>query len=305
MDLNVKLQVFEGPLDLLLHLLDKNKVNIYDIPIAEITDQYLEYVALMRQEITPGLSSSESSVDAANMPISTADSDSLTPTANEDNALPMDADTRVKAMDLMSEFMLMAATLLEIKARMLLPPDPNAEEEEEDPRADLVARLLEYKMYKCMAAELKDLQLEASHTLYKPPTIPKEVLAYEEPVNLDELFSGVTLERLNAIFQEVMKKKKQRVDPIRSKFGRIQKEEVSLERRTAELKSYASSHAKFSFRGLLEGQGGKEEVIVTFLAILELMKTGEITITQESLFADIYIESKIAHEAESNKMSDE
>ena len=287
MDLNVKLQVFEGPLDLLLHLLEKNKVNIYDIPIAEITDQYLEYVALMRQNMT-GVKDIASS---QNLP-QVSEAASSQESSNSQQA----SETRVKAMDLMSEFMLMAATLLEIKARMLLPPDPDASEEEEDPRADLVARLLEYKMYKCMAAELKDKQIEASYTMYKEPTIPKKVLAYEEPVNLDELFDGVTLARLNAIFQDVMKKQEQRVDPIRSKFGRIQKEEISLEQRTADLKSYAASHRKFSFRGLLEGENGREEVIVTFLAILELMRTGAITITQESLFADIYIESRITQE---------
>ena len=297
MDLNVKLQVFEGPLDLLLHLLEKNKVNIYDIPIAEITDQYLEYVALMRQEMTQTQEPETLNPDMQD----TLQGQGISASGAHDAAAALDGhiapESRVKAMDLMSEFMLMAATLLEIKARMLLPPDPDASEEEDDPRADLVARLLEYKMYKCMAAELKDRQIEASYTMYKEPTIPKEVLAYEEPVNLDDLFDGVTLARLNAIFQDVMKKQEQRVDPIRSKFGKIQKEEISLEQRTADLKAYAASHRKFSFRGLLKRENGKEEVIVTFLAILELMRTGTITITQESLFADICIESRIAQES--------
>lgn len=273
MELNVKLTVFEGPLDLLLHLLEKNKVNIYDIPIAEITDQYLEYVAVIRREI--------------------AGEPDLGQTGNMDgmDIRDDDADTRIHAMDLMSEFMLMAATLLEIKARMLLPPDPDDSGEEEDPRAELVERLLEYKMFKCMAAELKDRQIEASHVMYRQPSVPKEVMAYEEPVNLDELFKGITLEKLNAIFQDVMKKKDQRIDPIRSKFGKIKKEEISLEQRTSELKAYAASHARFSFRKILEGQEQKEEIIVTFLAILELMRTGVITVTQEELFSDIIIES--------------
>ncbi len=244
MELNVKLQVFEGPLDLLLHLLDKNKVNIYDIPIAEITNQYLEYIAQMQ------------SLD----------------------------------MNVMSEFMVMAATLLDIKSRMLLPADPEAEEEETDPRADLVMQLLEYKMYKCMAEELKDRRREASYSFYKAPTIPKEVLAYEEPVNLDELVGDLTLERLNVIFQEIMRKQTDRVDPIRSKFGKIEKEEISLEERTAALEAYAAEHGRFSFRRMLEGHSGKEEVIVTFLAVLELMKTGRIAISQEELFGDILIE---------------
>lgn len=147
MELNVKLQVFEGPLDLLLHLLEKNKVNIYDIPIVEITSQYMEYIEEMKRQ----------------------------------------------DLNVMSEFLVMAATLIDIKSRMLLPKDPKQEEEEEDPRAELVQQLLEYKMYKCMAFELKDRQIDAEKIMYKTPTIPKEVMAYEEPVDLQELMSDVTL----------------------------------------------------------------------------------------------------------------
>lgn len=248
MELTVKLQVFEGPLDLLLHLLEKNKVNIYDIPIVEITAQYMEYVAEMKRQ---------------------------------------DLDT-------LSEFLVMAATLIDIKSRMLLPKNPDSEEEEEDPRAELVQQLLEYKMYKCMAYELKDRQVDAQRVMFKEPTIPDEVLAYEEPVDVEELVSDVTLAKLNAIFQSIMKKQKDKIDPVRSKFGKIEKEEVSLEDKMAELEDYAQSHRHFSFRGLLEKQASKVKVIVTFLAILELMKMGKITISQEHIFDDIKIDSKIA-----------
>ena len=110
MAISVKLQVFEGPLDLLLHLIEKNKIDIYDIPIVEITAQYLEYIQQMQTE----------------------------------------------DMNVMSEFLVMAATLLDIKCRMLLPKEVNEEGEEEDPRAELVQKLLEYKMYKCISYELKD-----------------------------------------------------------------------------------------------------------------------------------------------------
>lgn len=248
MDLTVKLQVFEGPLDLLLHLLEKNKVNIYDIPIVEITAQYMEYVAQMQRQ---------------------------------------DLDT-------LSEFLVMAATLIDIKSRMLLPRDPDSEEEEEDPRAELVQQLLEYKMYKYMAYELKDRQMDAQRVMFKEPTIPDEILAYEEPVNVAELVSDVTLAKLNAIFQGIMKKQKDKIDPVRSKFGKIEKEEVSLEDKMAELEDYAANHRHFSFRGLLENQPSKVEVIVTFLAILELMKMGKIVISQEHIFDDIKIDSRIA-----------
>ena len=248
MDMTVKLQVFEGPLDLLLHLLDKNKVNIYDIPIVEITKQYMEYIAEMKR----------------------------------------------RDLNVLSEFLVMAATLIDIKSKMLLPSTGEEEEEEEDPRNELVQQLLEYKMYKCMAYELKDRQLDASRVMFKEPTLPEEVLAYEEPVNMEELISDVTLAKLNEIFKNIMKKQVDKIDPVRSKFGKIQKEEVSLEDKMAYLESYAMEHKHFSFRSLLESQCTKVEIIVTFLAILELMKVGKIFISQEHIFDDIKIDSKIA-----------
>lgn len=248
MDLNVKLQVFEGPLDLLLHLIDKNKVNIYDIPIVDITAQYMEYIAEMKR----------------------------------------------RDLDVLSEFLVMAATLIDIKSKMLLPVEVTEEEEAEDPRAELVQQLLEYKMYKCMAYELKDRQMDACKTMFKEPTIPDEVLAYQEPVDINELVSDVTLAKLNDIFQSIMKKQVEKIDPVRSKFGKIQKEEISLEDKMSQLTEYASVHKHFSFRTLLEEQSSKVDIIVTFLAILELMKMGKIIISQERIFDDIKIDSKIA-----------
>ena len=249
MGIPVKLQAFEGPLDLLLHLLDKNKVNIYDIPIVEITNQYMEYIREMQRQ----------------------------------------------DLNVMSEFMVMAATLLDIKAKMLLPAPPAEDDEEsEDPRAQLVQQLLEYKMYKCMANELKDRQLDAGKVWYKKKDIPDEVLAYEEPVNLEELVGDIRLSDLNRIFQSIMKRQEEKIDKVRSKFGKIEKEEVSLEEKMEYLTDYAASHKHFSFRGLLTASSSKVEVIVTFLAILELMKTGKLTIVQEHIFDDIRIESRIA-----------
>lgn len=248
MELTVKLQVFEGPLDLLLYLLDKNKVNIYDIPIVEITAQYMEYIAEMKRQ----------------------------------------------DLDVLSEFLVMAATLIDIKSKMLLPRDPDDEEEETDPRAELVQQLLEYKMYKCMAYELKDRQVDAQRVMFKKPTIPEEVLEYQEPLNVEELVSDVTLAKLNEIFKSIMRKQQDKIDPLRSKFGKIEKEEVSLEEKTEYLENYATTHKHFSFRSLLDAQSSKVEVIVTFLAILELMKTGKILISQEHIFDDIQIDSKIA-----------
>ena len=247
MELKVKLESFEGPLDLLLHLLDKNKVNIYDIPIVEITKQYMEYIREMQRQ----------------------------------------------DLNVMSEFLVMAATLLDIKSRMLLPVDEE-DEEEEDPRTELVEQLLQYKMFKYMSLELKDRQIDAGKMLYKVPTIPDEVRQYEEPVDLDALCADVNLQQLNRIFQSVIRKQVDKIDPIRSNCGQIEKEEISLDDKLLYLEAYAKQHSKFRFRALLERQKSRTEIIVTFLAILELMKTGKIQITQERLFDEIYIESNIA-----------
>ena len=247
MGIPVKLQVFEGPLDLLLHLIDKNKIDIYDIPIVEITNQYMEYIDAMEN-----------------------------------------AD-----LNIMSEFLLMAATLLDIKCKMLLPKEENEDGEEEDPRQELVEQLLEYKLYKYMAYELKDRQTDSEYIMYKDATLPDEVLKYEEPVDMDALIGDLTLTKLNVIFQDVMKRQVNKIDAVRSKFGKIQKEEVSLEEKTAYLEDFAREHKHFSFRALLEAQSSKVEIIVTFLAILELMKVGKIIISQENLFDDIEIESTI------------
>ena len=112
-------------------------------------------------------------------------------------------------------------------------------------------------------------------------------------INMEELISDVTLAKLNEIFKSIMKKQVDRIDPVRSKFGKIQKEEVSLEEKMEYLENYAMQNKHFSFRNLLESQCSKVEIIVTFLAILELMKMGKIFISQENLFDDIKIESKI------------
>ena len=182
MAIPVKLNVFEGPLDLLLHLIDKNKIDIYDIPIVEITDQYMEYIHAMEKE----------------------------------------------DLGVMSEFMVMAATLLDIKCRM-------------------------------------------------------------EPVDPSELLAGLTLEKLNAIYQSIIRRQDDRRDPIRSQFGKIEKEEVSLSDKMLEMKEFAKTHRKFSFRDLLKKQCSKVQVIVTFLSVLELIKMGHIHVVQEEIFDDIQI----------------
>lgn len=243
MGINVKLQAFEGPLDLLLHLIDKNKVNIYDIPIVMITEQYMEYVDAMDKE----------------------------------------------DLNVVSEFLVMAATLLDIKSRMLLPKEVNEEGEEEDPRAELVEKLLEYKLFKYMSYELKDKQVDAERAFYKEPTIPPEVEAYKPPIDMEELVGDTTLVQLNSIFRDVMKRREEKIDPIRSKFGKIEKEKVSMADKAVEVKAFIHTHKRFSFRQMLENNTSKESVIATFLVMLELIKTGIVEVAQEGTCADIEI----------------
>ena len=243
MSISVKLEAFDGPLDLLLHLIEKNKIDIFDIPIVEITNQYMEIIAQMQ----------------------------------------------TKDMDVMSDFLLMAATLLRIKSKMLLPAEKAEEGEEEDPRAELVERLLEYKTYKYASYELKDLQMDASKQLFKKPSIPEEIANYKEEIDISELLGDLTLARLQSIFHAVMKKQIDKIDPIRSKFGKIEKEKISLGDRMQYISEYAREHKKFNFRMLLEEQTSKTMVIVSFLGILELMKEGMLKIVQENIFDDILI----------------
>ncbi len=259
MGIAYKLQVFEGPLDLLLHLIEKNKVDIYDIPIVTITEQYLEYVEQMQEQ----------------------------------------------DMDVMSEFLVMAGTLLQIKSKMLLPKEEVEEEEEDDPRAELVRRLLEYKMYKYAALELKDMELDASHNLYKKPTIPKEVVAYKEEIDPATLVDGMTLNKLNEIFQSIMRKQVDKIDPIRSKFGTIEKEEINIEDRMVQIREEVRGLKGINFRTLLESQPTRMNIIITFMSILELMKVGAITIRQEEIFGEIVIDSLDEIEATNNNANNE
>lgn len=195
MGIAVKLQAFEGPLDLLLHLIEKNKVSIYDIPIAEITDQYMAYLHEMKKQ----------------------------------------------DLGVMSEFLLMAATLLDIKSRMLLPKEVNEEGEEEDPRQELVQQLLEYKMYKYISYEFKERRQDAAQVLYHKQDLPEEVKAYKQPVSTEELLAGVTLSRMHRIFVDIIRRQNNRIDPIRSTFGTLQKEEVDMDQMREKWQNILSS----------------------------------------------------------------
>ena len=253
MELEFKLQAFEGPMDLLLHLIDKNKVSIYDIPIAEITEQFLEYVRGMEEE----------QLDAA------------------------------------SDFLVMAATLLDIKARMLLPASEE-DEEEGDPREELVRRLIEYKRYKLLGEDLEDMSAGSELRFYRDERLPEEVLRYKAPVDLDSLLGDVDSEKLRAVFEDVMRRRADKEDTTRPDISKMKREVVPISSRITYVKERVKKGGRLSFRKLLEGGATKVEIIVTFLAILELMKTGEIRLTKDSTAEDFTVE-----EAENGQLSGE
>ncbi|MCD8118197.1 MAG: segregation/condensation protein A [Lachnospiraceae bacterium] len=250
MSLEVTLEKFQGPLDLLLHLIEKNKVDIYDIPIVLITEQYLDYVSRMDRE----------------------------------------------DLDLVSEFLLMAATLLDIKAKMLLPKQEE-DEEEEDPRQELAERLAEYRMFKYMSEELKEMHAEAELACYHEADLPQEVEKYVPPADLDQIFQNVTMAKMNAIFRDVLKRQEDRKDPIRSRFGTIEMEEISLNDTISHVEEVTKKRKKIGFRSLLKRSHSRMEVIVTFLAVLELMKNGSVHVEQDHIFDEIVITTAEEEEA--------
>ncbi|MCD8068083.1 MAG: segregation/condensation protein A [Lachnospiraceae bacterium] len=252
MAISVKLEKFEGPLDLLLHLIEKNKIDIYDIPIVEITDQYLDYIRAMDHE----------------------------------------------DLDVVSEFLVMAATLLDIKCKMLLPKETDEEGEEQDPRAELVERLLEYKLYKYMSLELKDRELMAGRAVYRGERLPEEVKAYKAPLNYEELAGDMNLRKLYAMFEQLLKRQEDKVDPIRSRYGDIKKEAVDAEKKAGYVEHFILTHRHFRFQELLENSHSREEIVVTFLVLLELMRMGKVTAEQNGLFDDIRITSQETFEDE-------
>ncbi len=239
--LDVKLPAFEGPLDLLLHLIEKNKIDIYDIPIAEVTGQYLEYVRELEEE-DPSLA---------------------------------------------SRFLVMAATLLAIKSEMLL-PGSEPEEDDEDPRRALIEQLTTYKIYKEAAAKLSLSEIPEMDYLCRGSALPDEVGDYREPVDVDAVLDTLTLKRLSEIFEEVMKRKEDSIDPVRSRYGKIRREKISLADRINQVRDYFTDKTEVSFKELInETGGGRIGMIMTFLSILELAKSGFLYLTADKRSADI------------------
>jgi segregation and condensation protein A len=240
---NVKIDAFEGPLDLLLHLINRLEIDIYDIPVAQITEQYLIYIKTM---------------------------------------------TELK-LDIASEFLVMAASLLAIKSKMLLPKHEDELDEfdadmtyEEDPRDELVERLIEYRKYKEAAHDLKSLEEERGLMYTKPPSDLSDFAKEKQPEKTE---INITLYDMLAAFQKLLRRKKlQR--PMATKISR---QEISIESRMTEImRELNHLKGKKNFNDLFTIPA-KEHIVVTFLAVLELIKRKEIDIEQYENFGDIFV----------------
>ena len=225
----MRLEVFEGPLDLLLHLIRRNQVDIYDIPIATITDQYLDYLSLMK---------------ALNL-------------------------------DVAGEFLLMAATLLHIKSKMLLPSPPEEEEEEDDPRAELVNRLLEYEKYKEAASQLHERDV-----LERDTFVPGKQAEESEERGLVEVGVFELIEALKDVLN--------RYSPETAYD--ITLDRITIEERIAQILETVKAEGKeLLFSSLFSGVSSKDDIIITFLALLELIKMRMIKVYQRVPFGPIEI----------------
>jgi segregation and condensation protein A len=232
-DYPVHLRTFEGPLDLLLHLIKKNEVDIYDIPIALVTQQYLDYLDLMHE----------------------------------------------LNLDIAGEFLVMAATLIHIKSRMLLPrPDPSQEDPAEDPREALIRRLLEHQKFKAAAELLHEREIQRSAQWGRPDERVADVVGDPpEPEVEVDLFS------LMAAFRQVLERARQRP------FVPLPPEQISIESRIAQLLERLSETAACGFEDLFADVRARGGMIVTFLALLEMIRLKLVRVFQQSNFGPIRV----------------
>ncbi len=243
----VKLAVFEGPFDLLFHLIEKEEIDIYDIPIAKLTSGYLEYLESLK----------ELDVEKA------------------------------------SEFLIMASTLIDIKTRMLLPAPPlnEIDEPEEDPREELVRRLLLYKEFKKIAEVLKNKE-EAENKIYTR-------MAEEMTIKVDgvSLLDGLSLAKLYKTFLELMESSEEE-----DETQELQREKVSVRERISAILHAIEEHSQVEFTHLFPRTASRHLIIVTFIGLLELIKVGYVRVSQDALFDKIIISRRIE---ENTELSDE
>ena len=229
--LEVFLEAFEGPLDLLLYLIRRQNLDILDIPIAEITRQYMKYIELMKE----------------------------------------------MRLELAAEYLVMAAMLAEIKSRMLLPRPEHAEEEEEDPRAELIRRLQEYERYKQAADDLDALPRTGRDVFEVSATPPKFDVVKPQP--------SVELKEVLLALKDVLV----RADMFA--HHQIQREALSVRERMSNILAVVKATAFTEFTQLFTVEEGRMGVVVTFLAILELIKENLLELVQTEPFAPIYVKS--------------
>jgi segregation and condensation protein A len=233
MSYKIKLELFEGPLDLLLYLVKKDHLNIYDIPIAKVTGQYLEYLNLMQ----------------------------------------------LLDLNIAGEFLVMAATLMQIKSKMLLPAEETAvEEEQEDPRAELVKRLLEYEKFKQIAETLRQKE-SGQQEVFKRPKVEIDT---NLPEQKEVYFEASIFDLINA-FSQALK------DVPREVFYEVIKDEFTIEQKIHDILHMLLLKQSVLLSELFVRAKNKIEIVVTFLAILELIRMKEIACIQKDLFREIEI----------------
>jgi len=232
--MKIKLEVFEGPLDLLLYLIKKEEIDIYDIPIAKITEQYLEYLEFMK----------------------------------------------LLDLGIAGEFILMAATLMHIKSKMLLPPDPNevTQEEEMDPRLELVQKLLEYKKFKEAAGQLFEMEVKQKDVFTRGAASVDMPEDNSKPCFEASLFDLITA------FNKILK------DIPKEVFYEVIKDEFTVEGKMHDIFHMLVNKPALFFSDLFKNAKNKFEVVTIFLAILELIRLKEIVAVQDRPFSEIKIE---------------
>lgn len=234
MSYKIKLEIFEGPLDLLLYLVKKDHLNIYDIPVAQVTGQYLEYLNLMQ----------------------------------------------LLDLNIAGEFLVVAATLMQIKSQMLLPAQEQqgTEEEKEDPRAELVKRLLEYEKFKEIAESLRQRETNQKEVFKRP-----KVETDKEALDAKEVYFEASIFDLISAFSQALK------EVPKELFYEVIKDEFTIEEKIHEILHLLLVGSSLRLSELFERAKNKIEIIVIFLAILELIRMKEIICRQKDLFQDIEI----------------
>jgi len=228
--MKIRLDIFEGPLDLLLYLIKKEHLNVYDIPITKVVEQYLQFLELMK----------------------------------------------LLDINVASEYLVMAANLINIKSKLLLPREEEPEEVEEDPREELVKRLLEYEKFKEAADFLKEREIERNKYFRRPSV----------DLGKGEVYIEASIFDLISAFKAALKEVPKDI------FFEVVKDEFTVEDKIHDLLHMLLVNKKIYLKDLFSSAKNKLEIVVTFLAILELIKLREVVAVQEELFGSIVIARK-------------